>query len=228
MTSLARFVASFTLLLPALGADAAAPVSSPEPALSFRVERGGDPIGTHEISFRREGEELHVSIDIRLAVAFGPITLFRYEHRNRETWRGGRLVALETETHDDGTDYRVSAKATGDGLKVTSSANGTFMAPAGIIPTSYWNPATVTQTELLDTQKGRIVQVAITPAGETRVDADGREIAARIYDMTGDLTMRLTYSRQMEWLNVAFMARGSEVEYAVERIDRAALRVAAQ
>ncbi|MEQ8266590.1 MAG: DUF6134 family protein [Parvibaculum sp.] len=228
MTSLARLVASFTLLLPALGADAAAPVSSPEPALSFRVERGGDPIGTHEISFRREGEELHVSIDIRLAVTFGPITVFRYEHRNRETWRGGRLVALETTTNDDGTAYWVRARATEKGLEVTSSANGTFMAPAGIIPTSYWNPATVTQTQLLDTQKGRIVEVSIAPVGETSVKAEGREIAARIYDMTGDLKLRLTYSQNMEWLNVAFMARGSEVDYVVERIDRAGLRMAAK
>ena len=152
MKSLLQFASALAIMLPVLGAEAAAPATSPGPALSFRVERGSDPIGTHTVSFTRKGDDLHVAIDIELAVSFGPITLFRYEHRNRETWRDGRLVALETATNDDGTEYQVSAKATEKGLEVTSSANGTFIAPAEIIPTSYWNPATVSQTQLLDTQ----------------------------------------------------------------------------
>lgn len=229
MTSLPLRASVFTLLFFAVsaGAEAAAPVSSPEPVLSFRVERGGDPIGTHEVRFRREGEDLHVDIDIRLAVTFGPLTVFRYKHSNRETWREGRLVALETKTNDDGTAYWVRAEATEEGLAVTSSANDPFIAPASIIPTSYWNPATVTQSELLDTQKGRIVKVEIEEAGETRVAAEGGEIAARLYRMTGDLKLQLTYSQKMEWLNVSFRARGQDVDYTVEALDRGRLQQAA-
>jgi hypothetical protein len=229
MISPIKYVPSFTVACVLLfagssGAEPAAPNLAPEPVLSFRVERGGEPIGTHELRFRREGDELHVTIDIKLAVTFGPLTLFRYEHRNRETWRDGRLIALETATNDDGKEYWVRAKATETGLDVTSSANGSFAAPAGIIPTSYWNPETTGQTQLLDTQKGRIIDVAIASAGDASVDADGREIAARLYDMTGDLKLRLTYSRDGEWLNVAFAARGAEVDYAVTRLDRETLR----
>lgn len=229
MISPIKYVPAFTVACVLLfagtsGAKPAAPDLAPEPVLSFRVERGGEPIGTHELRFRREDDELHVTIDIELAVTFGPLTLFRYEHRNRETWRDGRLIAIETVTNDDGKAYRVRAKATDEGLAVTSSENAPFTAPPGIIPTSYWNPATVEQTQLLDTQKGRILDVAIAPAGEANVDADGREIAARLYDMTGDLKLRLTYSRAGEWLNVAFAARGAEVDYAVTRLDREELR----
>ncbi len=229
MISPTKCVSAFTVACVLLfagtsGAKPAAPDLAPEPVLSFRVERGGEPIGTHELRFRREGDELHVTIDIKLAVTFGPLTLFRYEHRNRETWRDGRLVAIETVTNDDGKEYWVRAAATDEGLAVTSSENAPFTAPAGIIPTSYWNPATVEQTQLLDTQKGRILDVAIAPAGEANVDAGGREIAARLYDMTVDLKLRLTYSRAGEWLNVAFAARGAEVDYAVTRLDREELR----
>ncbi|MEP0709045.1 MAG: DUF6134 family protein [Parvibaculum sp.] len=230
MNSLLKPVAALTLLVPVLclGAEAAVPETSPGPDLSFRVERGGDPIGTHRISFTREGDELHVAIDIELAVSFGPITVFRYEHRNRETWRGGKLVALETETNDDGKRYTVSATASDKGLEVTSSANGTFMAPAGIIPTSYWNPATLAQTQLLDTQKGRIIDVDIEETGAREARADGRTIPVREYRMTGDLKLRLWYSPDMEWLNVIFTARGEEVDYHVERIDRTRLQRVAQ
>ena len=62
MKSLLRLGAVLAILFPAssLGAEAAAPVSSPEPALSFRVERGSDPIGTHKISFTRDGAAWHI------------------------------------------------------------------------------------------------------------------------------------------------------------------------
>lgn len=151
---------------------------------------------------------------------FGPITLFRYEHRNREVWRDGRLVALDTETNDDGRIYSVSARESDAGLEVTSSANGTFTAPADIIPTSYWNPATVSQTQLLDTQRGRIIDVAVAPIATREIPVDGAAVAAQEYEMTGDLTLRLLYSQKNEWLNVTFMARGSEVDYTIERLDR--------
>jgi hypothetical protein len=222
VNSLLKSFAALAIVLSALtvGADAAAPASSPEPALSFRVERGGTPIGTHTINFTQDGGDLHVAIDINLAVSFGPITIFRYAHTNRETWRDGKLVAIETETNDDGRLFSVSARMTDQGLEVTSSENGTFIAPENIIPTSYWNPATVEQTRLLDTQRGRIINVRVNETATREALVDGARVPVREYEMTGDLKLKLWYSPQMEWLNVIFRARGSDVDYHVERFDR--------
>lgn len=222
MNSLLKSFAALAIVLSALtvGADAAAPASSPEPALSFRVERGGTPIGTHTINFTQDGGDLHVAIDINLAVSFGPITVLRYAHTNRETWRDGKLVAIETETNDDGRLFSVSARMTDQGLEVTSSENGTFIAPENIIPTSYWNPATVEQTRLLDTQRGRIINVRVNETATREALVDGARVPVREYEMTGDLKLKLWYSPQMEWLNVIFRARGSNVDYHVERFDR--------
>jgi hypothetical protein len=222
VNSLLKSFAALAIVLSALtvGADAAAPASSPEPALSFRVERGGTPIGTHTINFTQDGGDLHVAIDINLAVSFGPITVFRYAHTNRETWRDGKLVAIETETNDDGRLFSVSARMTDQGLEVTSSENGTFIAPENIIPTSYWNPATVEQTRLLDTQRGRIINVRVNETATREALVDGARVPVREYEMTGDLKLKLWYSPQMEWLNVIFRARGSNVDYHVERFDR--------
>lgn len=222
MNSLLKIVAAFAIVMPALtvGADATAPASSPEPALSFRVERGGTPIGTHTIQFTQVGDELHVAIDINLAVSFGPITVFRYAHTNRETWRDGKLVAIETETNDDGRQFSVSGRTTDKGFEVTSSENGTFTAPENIIPTSYWNPATIEQAQLLDTQRGRIINVEVAETTTREALADGVRIPVREYEMTGDLKLKLWYSPQMEWLNVIFRARGADVDYHVERFDR--------
>ncbi|MBX3446160.1 MAG: hypothetical protein KF765_05350 [Parvibaculaceae bacterium] len=226
MNSLLKIVAALAIVLPAAsaGADAAAPAAPPSPALSFRVERGGTPIGTHTIQFTQQGDALHVAIDIKLAVNFGPITVFRYAHTNRETWRDGKLVAIETETDDDGRRFSVSGRATDKGFEVTSSENGTFIAPENIIPTSYWNPATIEQTELLDTQRGRIINVQVTETATREAIADGARIPVSEYEMTGDLKLKLWYSPQMEWLNVIFRARGADVDYHVERFDRERLQ----
>lgn len=222
VNTLLKLVAALAIVLPAAsaGADAAAPVTSPAPALSFRVERGGTPIGTHTIEFTQQGDALHVAIDINLAVRFGPITVFRYAHSNRETWRDGKLVAIETETDDDGRRFSVSGRATEKGFEVTSSESGTFVAPAGIIPTSYWNPATIEQTRLLDTQRGRIIEVQVSETATRETAIDGAAVPVREYEMTGDLKLKLWYSPQMEWLNVIFRARGSDVDYHVEHFDR--------
>lgn len=197
--------------------------------VEFVVKRGSSDIGTHRVSFREQGDELHVAIDIDLEITFGFLTLFEYQHRNREVWRDGRLVSLETWTNDDGTRYAVSARATDAGLEV-EGADGRFVAPADIIPTSYWNPDTVTRSRLLDTQRGRIIDVEVSPApGETVVMLDGGTVPSKKYDMTGDLRLHLWYSDQGEWLKVAFDARGADVAYEIDRLDRDVMqRVAAR
>lgn len=213
-----------------LAAIAALPEKLPaDPAIAFRVDRGGDPMGTHKISFHEEADGLHVTVDIALAVSFGPITVFRYQHHNEEVWRDGRLVSIRTKTNDDGKEYWVRGKATPKGFEVESSASGKVVAPAGIIPASYWNPAVLSQTQILDTQKGRILNVTVTPGEETNELVAGRMERVRAYVMSGDLRLTLYYTDAGQWVNLAFKARGSDVAYEAERLDRAALKeIAAQ
>lgn len=180
--------------------------------LAFSVIREGMPIGSHSLAFRREGEDLRVRVDILLEIKFAFITVFRYQHRNEEVWRDGRLIALDTRTDDDGDNYWVKARATDEGLAVEGS-KGTFLAPAETIPTSYWNPATVKQTELLDTQRGGLMTVKTVEAGKDRIETDAGSLSARRYDMSGDLNLKLWYAGDGEWVKIAFTARGSEVEY---------------
>jgi len=60
----------------------------------------------------------------------------------------------------------------------------------------------------------------VTPVAPREVLVDGGTVTAQEYEMSGDLNLRLLYSVKNEWLNVAFMARGSEVDYTIERLDR--------
>ena len=184
----------------------------PDGRISFAVLRDGAPMGNHSLAFRQDGNELHVEIDILLEVKLAFITLFRYRHSNHEVWVDGRLAAIETETDDDGDKYWLRGRASDEGFQVEGS-NGSFMAPAQIIPTSYWNPATLEQKQLLDTQSGRLVTVAIEPLGEETVAMAGLPVPARRFAMTGDLTLDLWYTARGDWAKIAFNARGTEIDY---------------
>lgn len=180
--------------------------------LAFDVRRGDSSIGRHTVEIRRNGETVAVDIAIDLKVSFAFVTLFEYRHRNREIWRDGRLVCLDSTTDDDGTPYRVTARATEAGLLVDGSA-GRFTAPPDIVPTSYWNPETRKQTRLLDTQRGRLLNVAIAPAERAQVGTPTGAVPARRYRVSGDLRLDLWYTEAGHWVKTAFEARGATVEY---------------
>jgi hypothetical protein len=199
---------------------AAAATVAPLPAakpparqIAFAILSDDDVIGHHSITFERRGGDLLVDIDIGIEVRFAFFTLFRYQHENLEVWRDGQLVSLDTRTDDDGTLYAVTARATPTGLQV-EGANGTFLAPKEIIPTSYWNPATVEQTRLLDTQRGRLLEVTIQAFGNEPVAMGSATLPAQKYTVTGDLNLDVWYTSQGEWAKIAFEARGTTINYA--------------
>lgn len=193
------------------------------PVYDFAILMDGSEVGRHTISFERQGEELHVRIAIDIEVSFGPITFYRYSHRNHEVWKGGQLVRLETETDDDGTEYRVLAKAGPEGLEV-DGAEESFTAPADTLPTSYWQPATPEKTQLLDTQRGRLIEVETNRLGTDQITLPGGALQAAQYKMTGDLKLQMWYGATGELLKIAFEARGRDITYAVNALDTDKIR----
>lgn len=201
-------------------AAAAATGAAPEDGeLAFDVFRGAAPMGRHVLRFTSGSDGvLTVDIAIDLAVSLGPITVFRYTHRNRERWRDGRLIAIATTTDDDGTRFTVDGRADGDRF-VADGSVGRIEAPAGILPTSYWHPETTQRRLWLDTQRGRLITPQIAPLGAVERPApDGGAIDADAFAVSGDLTMTLWYRRlEPRWLGVAFDGRGRAVTYRLAR-----------
>ncbi|MDJ0942273.1 MAG: DUF6134 family protein [Kiloniellales bacterium] len=206
---LLAMLAAGAALAPSSGLGAAL---ASDDRIAFDVLREDSSIGRHVISFRREGGDLLVDVDIALQVDFAFLTLYRYSNRTRERWRDGRLISLNSQTDDDGTPHWVRAEATADGLRVDNS-EGTFTAPADTIPTSYWNPRTVEQRQLLDSQHGRLLSIEVRPQGEDDLLLPLGLKSARQYRMAGDLELDLWYGPRGEWLKMAFEAKGAEIEY---------------
>ena len=183
--------------------------------IGFEVLREGSPMGRHSIAFEERGEDLHVKIAIDLEVGLAFVTLFRYEHRNHEVWRDGRLISIETATDNDGDRFWVKGEATAEGFAVASTS-GSYTAPADVIPTSYWNPRFVEQSQVLNTQDGRLIEVETRPVAEEQVEVVVGSVLATRYSTTGELALETWYTESGAWVKTAFEAKGSEVEYVLE------------
>ncbi len=193
------------------GIAAAAPVP-PSNSLSFSVWRKGSQIGEHRVSFRRQDDSLVVDVDIDLEVKLGFITVFRYTHRNTEVWRDNRLLALDSETYDDGNEFSLTVRQGGGGLVVDGLA-GRFDVPADTLSSSYWNPETVYRSRILDTQRGYLMDVNTEWLGQETIEAAAGAIAANRYRISGDLTMDIWYSDAGQWVKLDFAARGATISY---------------
>lgn len=196
-------------LAPVPAARAAVPVPDRQ---VFSVWRKGSRIGEHRMAFRRNADRVMVDIDIDLEIKLGFVTLYRYAHRIMEIWRDNRLVALDSETDDDGDRFSLSVRESADGLQVDGRA-GRFLAPSETFPSSYWNPATIHQSQLLDTQRGHLLEVGTEQLGTETIQAGGRRIAADRYRITGGLRMDIWYSDIGQWVKMDFFTRGTTISY---------------
>lgn len=207
------FAAALLLAAPAVA-------QNPEPPgnLAFQVFRGNSQIGTHRISFTRAGEDLVVDIAIDLAVRVAGIAVYRYTHRNREIWRNGRLVSIDTTTDDDGEKVAVIGRATGAGLEVRVGGNRTVM-PATILPTSYWHPRTSEARQMLNTQGGDLLTFAIAAGGEEQIDTTKGKVPARRLNFTGGLDVDIWYDRAGRLARIAFKTKRDGTPIWYRRLD---------
>jgi hypothetical protein len=192
-------------------------------SLAFSVFRQGDiPMGYHRLRFSRQGDDLIMEKQILLEVKLAFINAYRYQHHNREVWRDGRLIAIDTETNDDGDRYAVTGRATEAGLEIDSSAHGRVIAPAAIIPTSYWNSAITGATQLLDTQRGLIMDVAMEdlgpepPPGGSPPSARHHRINIQTNKPGSTDKIDLWYDDTGAWVGLAFEAKGQNIHYVLD------------
>jgi hypothetical protein len=214
----------FALMFGLLAWGASPAVARPQiehpAALSFDILRNDTVIGRHTLRFTEDGDRLIVDIAIRIKVTFASVTLFRYEHDSREVWEAGQLVGLDTRTNDDGEAFHASARRAGDHL-VVEGINGRLELPPDVMPLSYWNHAMLDATQLLDTQRGKLRDLKISPASPDKVEVDGLPEPTTRYTLSGDFDMQLWYLPSGEWAKLEFVSKGTPIVYVRRKADMA-------
>ena len=184
--------------------------------IHFKVLRKGSDFGTHIVRFSvAEDGSFTATSDVDLKAGIGPLVLFRYSLDATETWRDGRLVALEGRTNDDGTRERVEAELEDSRLHVSGTAYS-GQAPAGIIPASHWNIHQAYSSRILSTESGELLETEVTRIGRETIKAGGQEIEATHYRLVSDLAVDLWYDDQGRWVKLGFEARGQQIDYVLK------------
>ena len=213
--------ATLTLIAfwPILAAAEAPPYGS---QLAFAAYRNGQPIGTHRLSFERQGDRLVVTTTIELAVKVIGITAYRYTHRSREVRLGRELVSFESSTDDDGKAFAVRASRENGQLVVERTvpgASGTTrdVLPADLLPSTHWNVDQAAQGFLLNAQKGTRERIAVTAAGRETVRTMSGAIAATRHRYEGDVRMDQWFDDRGRWVGSRFIVfDGSTIDYVLQ------------
>lgn len=196
----------------------------------YQIFMDGQPIGMHSLLYHHNAEnntttvKIHITMDVQIAF----VTLYSYSHRNTEVWRDGKLISLDTQTTDGGDTFDVTARRNEQG-GLSVSANGPdggldYVVPAEdmILTTSYWQRRTIDQSQLLNTQNGKLINVTITPEGTKSLEEkpDGLDILADQYRVTGELEATFWYAtedtdvaQKNEWVGLHFPYNGRNFTY---------------
>jgi hypothetical protein len=189
-------------------AGAAAASLPPRNALAFQVCRNGSTIGTHRLDFTQSAGALTVNIDAAFRVGLGFITFYRYHHRGVEQWRDGRFQSLDTETDDNGRQFRVRAQRVGAGILIQATDLRDQIVPAEALPLTHWAVAAMS-APLFNPQTGKLLRETVKPQGRAMVTlADGSPIEATGYALAGEAPIHDWYDKRQVW--AALDARGAD------------------
>ena len=179
---------------------------------AYDLVRGGNVIGRQTVHYALNGPDLTVTIDVQASLSALGIRVYHYQHHGEEHWRDGQMVALDTQTDDDGTPRAVHAAR--DPAGTWRGVTGLTPGPAPLLSTSLWNSQTVVQTRLLDRETGAVVAVHGSPAGEETLTLGARQVPAHKFDLAGLVSGAVWYDRNGCWLQALFHTRvdGSQVE----------------
>ena len=185
--------------------------------LAFDVTRDGGALGTHVVSFKRDGDTLTVKTAVALKVDFGPITFFDYAHDVTETYLGDKLTWVGSRTKKDGKWKTLSAAAGEGGLDVKGSAFKGLLKGT-VIPSTHWNEDEMKQPAMFSTETGKMLPMKVVDRGVEQIKAGGTTISARRFDVTSELSASFWYDDKGRWVKCAFTAEGSKIEYALRKL----------
>lgn len=204
----------FVLVNTQLQADSAvSPFSLYGDRISFSVLRNGKEVGTHEVRFKRSGEDVIVTSQFELKIRALAINFYKYNYTSVAKWNGATLKQLKTDVSDNGKKSRVEAKRKGDSLSVKAK-NASAKIDGPVFLTTHWNPNVVKSSKVLNTITGRINNVSIKAVGKEKVQTERGLATATRYRYSGDLQTEAWYDSKGRWLKLRFKADdGSTIEF---------------
>lgn len=205
------------VLSPRAGAATAIVLPTASGNRRFSVLYKGKRIGSHSVRYSPATDETRVDTEIRLLIKVAFFTAFAFDHRSRETWRGGRLLSLESETVEHGETLHVQGTATPGGFRVMSKSGPFIASAATLTSNSLWTPAVLEQETLVDAQHGGVIGVSARRFADEQLVVGGRQLPVTRYTfITPYLAGAIWYDADDAWVRGEFERDGAKVQYLLD------------
>src|SRR5579863_6556279 len=171
----------------------AAPALAMEQTYTYSIVHPtfGD-IGSFTYRIDRTGDQTSIHTQLRVAVRMVGVVVYREQADGVEVLQGRRLVSLENVGDQDGQKINVHGRVEGGRFMVNSPA-GSFAAPLDVEPSDPWLVHGTTQSKVVSTRTGQVVDVSVTGGEPVSIEVQGTWVRARHYIVNGD-------KRQEVWM----------------------------
>ena len=132
-----------------------------EGKVKFEIVRKNKVIGTHEIIFFENNEDLIIETNIDILVKVLFVTAYTFSHQSKEIWRNGNFIKIDGHSDfEDEREYFIKGEIK-NGFLFASGMDGKLKLDKNIIPSNFWNIDVMYQNEIFDTQKGIVRKLSV-------------------------------------------------------------------
>jgi hypothetical protein len=183
----------------------------------FKVLLDGKPVGHHHVDLSTREGSVEYRSETKLDVKILFLTVFRYLHVDRESWRADCLASIESSTDDDGKAQFVRGAQGGSSFTLSTEHGNAELASSCVMTFAYWNPRVLQAERLMNAQTGEYIAVQVKSLGRDQILAGGKKIDTNRYAIVGEkLNIELWYTPEGHWTALATNTeRGNRLQYVL-------------
>ena len=170
--------------------------------LVFTVYLDDTRIGTHHVKISARGAESEVVTEAKFRYSILLIPLYSYHLVTTELWRDGCLTRMISRTDDNGDEYFVDARRSGDDQALLLKTQDGSADISGCVKSfAYWDVEQLKADQLLNGQTGQYETTSLKPLGNQPFTFGEISTLAKKYVLTTErFEIELWYSNDGEWL----------------------------
>ena len=187
-------------------------------SIEFDIYRNKKNIGTHIFSFKRTGEELSVSSEIKFKIKKLGVVLYKYHVVGTEVYKGGKLVKFNSKTNSNGKKKYVNLTLEGNEFLIDgSSFKG--KVPMDFVLGTWWNHSIVESNAQISAVSGRIIKQKVTFIGKETIKFNGKNYETLHFNFSSTdaklskdkkLNTDIWYDeKSLNWIKASFKKKGN-------------------
>lgn len=213
----------FAGLLLGSTASGQGPQGTPEEVREYEVIVKQKTMGKVSIRTHETQDGSTVSITDTNVEAEYLLMKHRYEYHGQESWRGDKLVRLDSRTNDNGKQLSVSATVDSGRSVVNIKGKQPQAGPAFVMTSNFWRLPDLRlaggKFAIIDSDTGASFNVQWTDVGPETVVLGNQKVACEHYRVSGDTAAELWFDGQGRLVRQQTVEQGFQTELRLARVS---------